>query len=145
MLLTPEHVSALNIVEVEFHDKPKVLYAWKTYCENLGKPAPASSTDELMHFIQQRDALLAKLLHAMSKVVGIRIEQLDIFQGGYAPQGWLEDENQIRSLRFFMIQLLNGQKALPIMTFAASNVGSPYPPPPISPDDSTPKQARRPK
>ena len=33
--LSPEHVMALNVIQTEFHDDPKVISAYKKYIENL--------------------------------------------------------------------------------------------------------------
>ena len=129
MKLTPEHVGALNVVEIEFHGERKVIDAWRNYFEHLAKKVPADKVEEDA-FHRERDGLLAKLLHAIAKVLNFKIEQLEIFEGGYVPQGWWQDEVQLRALRHYMLQIFMGNRGLPITQFTSAPSGSPFPPPP---------------
>ena len=44
---------------------------------------------------QDRQKLLAKLLHAMARKLNFEVEQLEIFEGGYTPQGWADVELEL--------------------------------------------------
>ena len=100
----PDHVGALNLVEIEFSDNPEVIRAWKALFEHFGQPQPRHPDEELpdglgeaeylerekrynVRIGQERHSLLSKLLHAIGKDLGFNIEQLEIFEGGYTPQG----------------------------------------------------------
>ena len=56
-------------------------------------PSPSDERDGAYEaFRNKREALLTKLLYEIAKEVGIRVEQLDILEGNYMPQGWHDDE-----------------------------------------------------
>lgn len=62
----------------------------------------------------ERQKLLAKLLHAIAKRLRFNAEQLDIFEGGYTPQGWEDVETEQSLLRRFTLELLSGRRAVPV-------------------------------
>ena len=93
MKLDREHVGALNLVQVEFIDHPGVMEAWRLYLANLGEMLPPMEEkgrhDEIR---QKRASLLTKLIYEIAKVLGVKIEQLDILEDNYVPKGWSDDE-----------------------------------------------------
>lgn len=127
----PEHVGSLNLVEIEFRRDPKVIEAWKALFKHLGTQHPrrpdevvpdganeqgagARDTAYGNRLHDERQRLLAKLLHAMAKAVGFKIEQLEIFEGGYTPQGWADVELEQTVIRRFFAHLAVGQRAIPV-------------------------------
>jgi hypothetical protein len=110
--LTTEHVTALNLIEIDFQGKKEVLQAWRAYFENLSVNPKDEGRWERAY--QERPALLAKLLHAIAKVMGYRIEQLDIMAGGYTPQGFFDELQVQRELRSLTIEVLSGKRPLNI-------------------------------
>jgi hypothetical protein len=108
--LSAEHVTALNLIEIDFQGKPEVLHAWKAYFENLC--ADAKDESRIQRAWQERPALLAKLLHAIAKVLKYNIEQLDIMAGGYTPQGFFDEVQAQRELRTLVSELLSGKRPL---------------------------------
>src|SRR5512146_2259950 len=106
--LNPDHVGAINLVEIEFQGERAVLEAWKKYWEHLSKTVPTNQ-DEQRQFFQEQEGLLTKLLHVIARSLKFEIEQLDILQGGYVPQGWLLDEQSSRELRILTLDILNGR------------------------------------
>jgi hypothetical protein len=63
---------------------------------------------------QERQSLLAKLLHAMAKALGFKIEQLEIFEGGYTPQFWAEVETEQSIIRKFVVDLAHAKRVVPM-------------------------------
>jgi hypothetical protein len=57
---------------------------------------------------------IAYLLHSMGQSLGVNIEQIQILKGGYAPQGWADEEELTRRLRLSLLQMLDGTKPLPV-------------------------------
>jgi hypothetical protein len=109
--LHPDHIGALNLVEIEYANDPQVLTAWKALFTNFGstlgrlevertegltdqKQIDARNQAFGTRAVQERQKLLAKLLHAMARVLGFKIEQLEIFEGGYTPQLWANVEKR---------------------------------------------------
>lgn len=129
--ISPEHVGALNLVEIEFKDELEVLSAWKDLFVHFGT-AHAEKDDEKFtadmddkekatrqqkyheRLHQERQKLLTLLLHAIAKVLKFKIEQLEIFEGGYVPQGWEDIELQQNAIRRFAVDLYLGRRVLPI-------------------------------
>jgi hypothetical protein len=130
----PDHVGALNLVEIEFSDNPEVIRAWKALFEHFGQPQPRHSDEELPNGLgeveylerekrynvrigQERHSLLSKLLHAIGKNLGFKIEQLEIFEGGYTPQGWGTVEDEQTAVRRLFTDIALGRRMFPIGVF----------------------------
>jgi hypothetical protein len=113
-----EHVKALNAIEVEFHNEEKIMQAFREYLkcfEELSTSEYKNRTElERIEFNLKKQNIFARLIHAIAKILKINIEQLDILSGGYAPQGWANDENEQRLLRQTFIKLFNNNNGLPI-------------------------------
>ncbi len=132
----PEHVGALNLIEIEFAKDKAVIAAWKALYQHLGTehtrrpdeqtiglPPNQTATRNEKFFdrlAQERQSLLAKLLHAMAKVMNFKVEQLEIFEGGYYPQGWDDEFREQRLMRRYVIELAAGRNSVPV---AAVNDG----------------------
>lgn len=126
-----EHVGALNLIEIEFAADAPVIAAWKDYLKVLGEPIP-SENDVAGHtqLRQKRDAKLTKLISSIAKVLKFKVEQMDIFEGNYVPQGWFDDDWEQKLARKGMIDVLSGRRPILIQPFAPSQATGPYPPPP---------------
>ena len=129
--LMPDHVGSLNLVEIEFKDETAVITEWKAYFEHLGIDHPKRTEEQVKdemtqaekqrcfdkydeRIAKEREKLLAKLLHAIAKVLDFKIEQLEIFEGGYVPQGWGDIENQQAAIRRFVVGLYLGYLKVPV-------------------------------
>jgi hypothetical protein len=125
-----EHVGALNLIEIEFADNEAIKGRWSAYYQHLAaspvrrqnelveaitKPDEAASRDKAYNnrIYAERQSLLAKLLHAMANELGFKIEQFEIFEGGYVPQAWVDVENEQSSLRKLVLALFAG-KSIPV-------------------------------
>lgn len=75
-----DHVSALNLVEVEFIKNRNIISAWKTYLACLGEPLPPVNEKERYDAaIKKRDSLLTKVLSEIAGSLKVKIEQLSIY------------------------------------------------------------------
>lgn len=127
----PEHVGALNLIEVEFAKDKKVIEKWRDLMQHFGaehlrKGNEQSAEDDSLEsknqkdktfydrLAQERQSLLAKLLHAIANELNFKIEQLEIFEGGYTPQGWADIELEQSAARKFVVDLYLGRRSLPI-------------------------------
>lgn len=128
MLMSPEHVGALNLVELEFLGEKNVTKAWKAYLENLQEPFPPIEEKEKHDkAIQNRGRLLTELLDEMAKSLNIEIQQLEILRGSYVPQGWADQEWENTIMRRSLIDVLHGKAPISVQ---AADPSSPYPPQP---------------
>lgn len=86
------HVGALNLIEIEFVNDTQVINAWRAYLNKLGEHVPPDVNNESeISILDQRKTLLTKLISEISKVLKFKVEQLDILEGNYIPQGWDDD------------------------------------------------------
>ena len=124
-----DHVSALNLVEVEFVDNKDIVAAWKAYLANLGEDLPSvEQKDRYDGAIKKRDALLTKLLHEISKELNVKIEQLSILEGNYIPQGWVDEDWEQRLVRRSLLDVLTAKSAIVIRPEVTPQ-HNPFPPP----------------
>jgi hypothetical protein len=110
-VLAPEHIAALNLIEIEFYRKKRVLEAWKAYFQHLCTPFEPKDEERIT---RERALLRVKLLSEMAKVVGYRIEQLEIIEGGYTPQWTFDVEAQQHAVRQLFVEIAGGKRSLPI-------------------------------
>lgn len=132
--LSFDHVSALNLVNIEFRNDKNVIEEWKKYFEYLRsgyqrRPDEIVSENLTEEEKQERNdrydrrtfieggTLLAKLLEAMAQSLNYKVEVLDLFKGGYSPQSWAHVESQQALIRQYFIDLYFGNKALPVLVF----------------------------
>ncbi|HXE78734.1 MAG TPA: DUF6680 family protein, partial [Rhodanobacter sp.] len=90
--LSNEHVRALNTVQVEFYESPKVIAAWKRFLEHLDIVTSTPEAAEIW-WLKHRD-LLNELLMQMARALDIDAEGVDVSRGGYRPQVWVDRERE---------------------------------------------------
>lgn len=108
--ISPDHVNALNLVEVDFYKCKEVERAWKSYLEHLnnsGRPEDAA-------WRETKERRLAELLFQMGVVLRVEIPALDIFKGGYAPMGWAHKDARSNEVLEYFHELIEGTKDFPI-------------------------------
>ncbi len=111
--LSPEHVQALNMIDLEFHG-PKhraVTVAWKEYLDHL---AMFPKDDEKFQVVwaDKRADLLTGLLMEMGKSLEYQFDAVQVKKGIYAPEGHAQIEDEQVLLRRGLIQLLYGNRSL---------------------------------
>jgi hypothetical protein len=109
--ISADHVNALNLIEIEYHGKQRVIDAWKDYLKHMSTPFDQK---DITRITRERQTLLAKLLSAMSRVMGFKMEQLEIFEGGYYPQGAVNTETQQEAIRKMFASIAAGERGMPI-------------------------------
>ena len=102
--LSQEHVAALNAIEIEFYEHKDAIEAWSKYFENLSTESPP----------EKRNRLFAKLVAQIGKALNMKIEQLDILNENYLPQGWVSDLEEQRAVRQMLLSLFKGHICLPV-------------------------------
>ncbi|MDF2142823.1 DUF6680 family protein [Paenirhodobacter sp. CAU 1674] len=126
-----DHVGALNLIEIEFAEDESVIRAWKEYLRNLSEPFPANAKEATQsNFLKKRETMLTKLISEIAKVLKFEVEQMDIFEGNYIPQGWHDDDWEQKLARKGLIDILSGRRPIVIQPYAPSQGTGPYPPPP---------------
>lgn len=113
LAISNEHVNAINLVEVDFYGCKSVQEAWKVYRAHLYDDSQGEIASQAWQ--DKRDNLLARLLFEMGRVLKYDIPAIEIYQGGYAPKGWLFRDNQATGAVAFFNDMANGKKALPVL------------------------------
>jgi len=116
--LSPEHVQALNMIELEFKkssEKP-ILLAWKEYHDHLNSyPREGENQKERAALWTQRtDELLATLLIKMGKAFAYDFDTVQIRKGVYSPEGHATTEFELQLLRRFVIEWLAGDRKVSV-------------------------------
>ena len=75
---------------------------------------PEQQQQLLPTWTQRKDNLLAELLHDMGSAVGYKFDRVQILRGIYAPRGHANWELETQLLRRLSIQVLAGERALPL-------------------------------
>ncbi|MCB5177580.1 DUF6680 family protein [Microvirga lenta] len=118
-----EFVGSLNLVPVHFHSDQAVISRYADLMAIFSDSSWRSKDQEAIRQINEKAELaIAYLLSAMSRVLGVPIEQLAILRGAYAPQGWADEEQLNRETRLLLRDLLSGHRFLPVLPV-------PHPPP----------------
>jgi hypothetical protein len=119
--LQPDHVNALNLVEIEFHNVQAVLTAYRDLMRHINVAAAQNE-----QWLARHRSLLTRLLSEMAGALGYTIEQLDVFEGGYYPAGWGQVEEQQLAMRLGFLELLSGKRTLPVHIAEKANAPSSF-------------------
>jgi hypothetical protein len=126
--ISQEHVTALNLIEIEFHDCDKVRAAWQKYMENLSSELPIDVNSQ-SSFLVRRDQLFIKLMQEVANQIGFKkVDITDLMTSNYYPRGWANEEDEQRQLRQLLIQVLSGSRMLPVKVTDPSQWNGPFPP-----------------
>jgi hypothetical protein len=113
LVIAPQHVEALNRIELEFSPKrpteKAVLDAWQQYLDHLGNTQMDPDAWAL-----RRSDLLVEMLYAMGKALGYDFNKTQVKNGIYLPtaHGRLEQEQE--RIRSMTLELLEGKRPLPM-------------------------------
>lgn len=132
MYMHVDHVAALNVIQVEFAKEPQVIQTYKAYIRNLSEAAPQPGP-EFDRFTQSRSDLFFDLLYEIAKVLKVDMDKRDLERLAYLPNGWIDEDGEMRAFRRGMIEVLDGRRPIPIDQFKAPrpSTTSPFPPPPV--------------
>ena len=119
--IAPNHVEALNAIDLEFDDPEKdkgVIIAWKEYLDHLNSGPndkdPETRKQNLTHWSQKTPDYLANLLHTMGQRLGYHFDKVHIKKSIYYPQGHFEIEQEQLLIRRLLIAVLVGDRAIPM-------------------------------
>lgn len=128
MVLSQDHVSSLNLVQIEFYGETEIISSYKKYIENLSTRTPQEINIQ-QKFFRDREDLFFDLIHDMGKLLGFSLDKRELDKFAYVPQGWDNDETEIRAFRKLVIEVLTAKRPLPVTQFKP-DIGDKFPPPP---------------
>ena len=124
--LSNEHVTALNLIDIEFYGRkifsikyqtPKeksITNAWKIYNDQLSLPY---SPDQFSAWNERGYQLFINLLYKMSNALGYDFDEVQIKRDCYRPAGHGELENDQYRIRKAIIAMFSGAIPIPIKQF----------------------------
>jgi hypothetical protein len=131
--LYQNHIEALNLVEIEFYNDRRIMDAWQLYRNHLDDSEFIKR--DLLAWDKERNKLLIDLLYEMSIVLGYSFDKSQIQQGVYYPTGYQRVENENAEARTLWLQVLKGERQLPMK--AEVYTKQTIPPTPVTPAKET--------
>ncbi|MEH6717531.1 MAG: DUF6680 family protein [Aurantimonas endophytica] len=128
--LSFDHVSALNLIQLEFYGDDAVLNAYRAYISHLYKKGPEGSEEEASAFASDRNDLFGDLVFELGKHLGYQFDKRELQKLSYGPSGWYQDEDAVRMLRSMAIDVMAGKRTLPVSMRPVPVPGAMFPPPP---------------
>ena len=119
--LAPEHVRALNMIDLVFYGErvigiqrrtakeQRVLDAWKEYHDHLNTKADEG---QISLWGAQGDELFTNLLFAVSQELAFKFDRVQLKRGSYSPIAHGEIEAEQNELRKAALSLVTGKHAL---------------------------------
>jgi hypothetical protein len=119
--LAPEHVRALNMVDLIFYGErvlgvqrrtgkeQRVLDAWKEYHDHLNTK---SEEGQIALWAAHGDELFTNLLYAIAQDLGFKFDRVQLKRGSYSPIAHGEIEAELTELRKAALSLVTGKHAL---------------------------------
>ncbi len=121
--LSGAHVSALNMIDLEFYGKSvfgkrwqseadkKVTNAWKIYNDHLNNSVPDERLDA---WIERSNDLFTSLLYAMAQSLGYDFDEVQLKRDCYSPIAHGRVENEQTKVREGVLAVLEGKRSLPM-------------------------------
>ncbi|EOK5802039.1 DUF6680 family protein [Photobacterium sp. DNB22_13_2] len=121
--LAGNHVSALNMIDLEFYGKSlfgkrwqsaadkKVTNAWKIYNDHLNNSVPDERLDA---WIERGNDLFTSLLYAMAQSLGYDFDEVQLKRDCYSPIAHGRVENEQTKIREGVLAVLEGKRSLPM-------------------------------
>lgn len=110
--LSPEHVQALNVIDLEFTGKSEQLVrsAWKEYLDHLNSFPRGEGKNEAQVVVwsQRKEELLSNMLGEMGKSLGYTFDPVQIRKGAYSPEGHAVAEFELQMIRQKVLEWLDG-------------------------------------
>jgi len=116
--LSPLHVEALNMIDIEFHKHKNIIEAWKLLLDNFAN-YPKDSNDpnyqtKLAASADKSTELLTDLLYEMARSLNYDFDKVHLKRGAYIPQGHAEFELEQNFIRRSLVEVFLGKRSIPI-------------------------------
>ncbi len=116
--ISPAHVEALNMIDLEFYGRKAVTEAWKVYLDQLLN-GPRNFEEQgyrakLDAWTTRNNELLTDLLFAMSRNLGYKFDKVHLKRDVYFPKGHADIEDERTFIRQALVDVLQGRRTFPI-------------------------------
>lgn len=110
--IDPEHVGALNLIDIEFYGSENIITAYGKYINHLSTPAPVEAAEKA--YFDERHDLFVALLHAIGSNLGYKFDKHDLDRRGYTPIAWSNEQERQSKNAALLTELLEGRRSLPV-------------------------------
>lgn len=116
--LYPQHVEALNMIDIEFSENKKITEAWKLLLDNFAN-YPKDTKDQnyqtkLNSCMEKSSDLLVDLLYEMARSLNYSFDKVHLKRGAYIPKGHADYILDQEFIRRAFVGVLLGQVPIPI-------------------------------
>jgi hypothetical protein len=120
--LAPEHVQALNRIDLEFGKRgwrqtqqaKVVVNKWRVYADHLHNLADNPTRPQLDAWVQRGDDLFIELLAALAKELGYSFDDVQLRRGIYHPRGHTDAEIRQDVIQRAFADILIGKRSFPM-------------------------------
>lgn len=119
--LSPIHVEALNMIDIEFHKDKEVVGAWKLLLDNFENypkdpkdPKDPIYLSKIDSCAEKSNELRTNLLYEMAKTLNYDFNKVHLKRGAYIPKGHADIELKQNFILDSLTDLFLGRKSLPI-------------------------------
>lgn len=124
--MAPNHVDALNSIPLEFYSDADIMRAWRLYTAHLNDYAALRADGQ--RWADRKFELLVDLVEKIAAVLGYKhIDAATLRVNVYVPQAYQDVEEQWRQIREAWLQVLNGQRPVPMTMVGPVQVDQPMP------------------
>lgn len=121
-ILNVNYVQALNLIDIDFSGDSKkdkeVRTAWKILLDHLTVPEGKIRTQAEITAANERSIdLRVKLMKTLADALGYEFDEVQLKKGSYLPTGHSDLENEQNALRKRLLEVLNGNRRIPVGVF----------------------------
>jgi hypothetical protein len=125
--MAPNHVDAINSIPLEFYAHPEIMSAWRLYTSHLNNGAMLKA--EPQRWGEKKFDLLVDLVGRVATALDYNhIDAATLRDNMYVPKGYQDVEDQWSQLRAAWLQVLNGQRQIPMTMVGPIQVDAPMQP-----------------
>lgn len=116
--LYPQHVEALNMIDIEFFKNRKITEAWKLLLDHFAN-YPKDTKDQnyqamLNACMEKSNDLLVDLLYEMGQSLNYSFDKVHLKRGAYIPKGYADYVLDQEFIRRSLVGVLLGHVPIPI-------------------------------
>ena len=116
--LSPAHIEALNMIDIEFYKNEKITNIWKSMLDNFANyPQDTNDKDysvKLHSCVDKSDKLLVDLLLEMSKSLDYKFDEVHLKRNIYLPKGQVDIMMWQETIRHALGDILQGKRPFPV-------------------------------
>lgn len=125
--MAPRHVDAINSIPLEFYSDKEVIEAWRLYTSHLNDQYLITNNPQ--RWGERKFELLVDLAHKMGKNLRYNhIDQAMLRDNVYVPKGYDDTEAQFQDLRTSLLQVLKGERPIPVTMLGPVQIEEPMKP-----------------